>query len=416
MRARDVWIVFSRETRAALREQTIVMEAILGPMLLFPVMMWLMFTAISFVQGHTEGFVSRTAMSAIPAEHAELAVRLTNAERVDIRDVGADPTEARAQVRSGGIDAFLHIEPSSSDGLSIVLTFDESRDRSVAARERLNRLMNEYRDERMAAEREALDIDEATWSQFSVKGDNVATGREMGGFVLGLLLPMFFIISVAMGAYSVAIDATAGERERGTWETTMTLATSRTAVIAAKYLHVTAFGFVAGTINLIAMTLSMGWIFSPIAAEVADETQFAIPWSAVPVVVLAALALSAFVAAGMMLFASFARTYKEGQAMITPFYLLAVLPAVFLNMPGLEFSVGLALVPIVNIALMVRAAIAGTYPLLQIALTMLSSAVVIAACISLATVVLRFEDFVIGSYNGSLGSFVRERLLRREKG
>ncbi len=102
--------------------------------------------------------------------------------------------------------------------------------------------------------------------------------------------------------------------------------------------------------------------------------------------------------------------------MVTPFYLLLVLPAVFLNTPGLEFSPRLALVPVVNIALMVRQAITGSYPALEIGLTVLSSTAVIAALIAMAVVVLRFEDFVIGSYGGSLGTFVRQRLLKKGKG
>ena len=422
MKLRDVWTLFRRETRAALREQTIVLEAVLGPVLLFPLLMWLMFTAISFAQGQTEGFVSRTALSGFSAEHVKLLEYLEDADGVDIRDLEADMDEAREQIRAGEIDILVQVNGErvdrhgSEEGLPIVVIFDESRDRSSAARGRLTTLIEEYRDERLEREREVLGIDEAEWSGFSVEGQNVATDREMGGFILGLLLPMFFVISVAMGSYSVAVDATAGERERGTWETTMTLATSRAAVILAKYLHVTAFGFVAGIMNLVAMTLSMGRLFGALAPAEGATLQFAMPWSAVPIVVLAALALSAFVAAGMMLLASFARTYKEGQAMVTPFYLLLVLPAVFLNTPGLEFSPRLALVPVVNIALMVRQAITGSYPALEIGLTVLSSTAVIAALIAMAVVVLRFEDFVIGSYGGSLGTFVRQRLLKKGKG
>ena len=70
-----------------------------------------------------------------------------------------------------------------------------------------------------------------------------------------------------------------------------------------------------------------------------------------------------------MVFAAFARTFKEGQAMITPFYMLILpLPVVMLQAPGAKLSLSLALVPVANVTLMVREAVSGSFPLLPIAL------------------------------------------------
>jgi sodium transport system permease protein len=109
----------------------------------------------------------------------------------------------------------------------------------------------------------------------------------------------------------------------------------------------------------------------------------------------------------------FARTFKEGQAMISPFYLLVVLPAVFLQTPGLKFSFPLALVPVVNLTLVVREAIGGVFHWPQIGVTLAVSMLLIAACLRLAAFILQFEDVVMGSYSGSFARFFRERVLRR---
>ena len=53
----------------------------------------------------------------------------------------------------------------------------------------------------------------------------MASSREMGQFILGLMLPLFLVIMLAVGCMFPAIDSTAGEREKSTWETLMTLAT-----------------------------------------------------------------------------------------------------------------------------------------------------------------------------------------------
>lgn len=99
--------------------------------------------------------------------------------------------------------------------------------------------------------------------------------------------------------------------------------------------------------------------------------------------------------------------------MITPFYLLVILPVMFLQVPGLTFTIPLALVPVVNVTMMVRAAVTGSFPVLPILITLLVSTALIGACIKLAAHVLQFEDVMIGSYNGSLMKFLKESTRRR---
>jgi sodium transport system permease protein len=123
--------------------------------------------------------------------------------------------------------------------------------------------------------------------------------------------------------------------------------------------------------------------------------------------------LAALAAAGMMVFASFARTFKEGQSQITPFYMLAFLPMLLLQSPGVRLDARTALIPVANVMLLVRGAIDGTLAWHATAVTVLASLVFIAALIALAVFVLRFEDVVVGSYQGSLVKLLRTRLARR---
>src|SRR5262249_50799548 len=146
-----------------------------------------------------------------------------------------------------------------------------------------------------------------------------------------------------------------------TWETLMTTATSRTNIVVAKYLYVATMAAVAGLLNLAAMLFSMRSVLSPLMGDEADRMSFQIPLASVPIIALATVLLSLFVAAGMMILASFARTFKEGQSMVTPLYLLTVLPLMFLQIPGLELTPRLALIPVVNVTLLFRELIAGSY-------------------------------------------------------
>ncbi len=415
----DIWVLYLREARAALRERTIVTNSILMPILLYPFMLWAMFSGIMFVRGQTEGFVSRVAVAGAPGEHAAFLHRLESDDKIELRKGTVEVAAAEREIAAGTLDALVEFRPAAATGAalagnySISLTANTSKERSAAARDRVKAALDSYRDEWLAKRARALGVDTASWQAFTIGRHNVASKREMGAFILGLMLPLFFVIMVAVGCFYPAVDATAGERERHTWETLASVAASRGSVVVAKYLYVASFGCVAGILNLASMTFSMRAVLAPLVARSGEVLEFKVPLLALPVMALGAVLLSLFVAAGMMIFASFARTFKEGQSMITPFYMLILLPVMFLQVPGLEFSLPLAFIPMVNVTMMVREAIGGTFHWLQIAVTVATEAATVAALLWVAAAILSFEDVVIGSYSGSFLTFVKQRMLKR---
>jgi len=412
-------VLYSREVRSALRERTIVVNSILMPILLYPFILWAMFTGIMFVRGQTEGFLSRVAVVGTPSEHARFLSRLERDDKIELRKGAVAVAQAEREIEAGTLDALVEFRAAEAtgaalaDNYSIRLTANTSKERSAAARDRLKTALDRYRDEWLARRALALGVGEATWQSFTIERRNVASKREMGAFILGLMLPLFFVIMVAVGCFYPAVDSTAGERERNTWETLASVAASRGSVVVAKYLYVASFGCVAGILNLASMTFSMRAVLAPLVARSGEALEFKVPLLALPVMALGAVLLSLFVAAGMMIFASFARTFKEGQSMITPFYMLILVPVMFLQVPGLEFSLPLAFIPVINVTMMVREAIGGTFHWLQIGVTVVMEAATVAAFLWVAATILRFEDVVIGSYSGSFATFVKQRLLKR---
>jgi len=412
---RAVLILYRREVVSALRERTIVVNSILVPIFLYPFLLWAMFTGITFVQGQSEGLASRVAVAAWPDGHDGLAREFADEERVRLTD--RVPAGADARIRDGDLDALVEFLPPATAGLEgnfrVRVTYDESKERSGIAKDRVTAAIDRYREAWLKREAETRAVAPARWEGFAIERRNVATGRDMGRFLLGLMLPLFFVVMVAIGCFYPAVDATAGERERGTWETLMSVAASRTSIVTAKYLYVATFGCLAGTLNLAAVTLTMRPVLAPLLERTGEQMEFSVPLAALPVMIAGTLLLAAFVAAGMMMFAAFARTFREGQSMITPFYLLILLPVMFLQTPGIQFSMPLAFVPVVNVTMMVREAVTGAFHWPQIGVTIVVSLAVVAACVYAASLVLRFEDVVMGSYTGGLAGFLRERVLGR---
>jgi sodium transport system permease protein len=409
----DIRLLYKRELRSALRERNIVVNGILIPIFLYPLMLWLIYTGITFVGGQTEGYVSRIVLKALPQEHQALKLEFSRDPRIELKEA-SDPL---SDIRNGAVDLlaeFLPPEPAAASlqgNFRVQLTCDNSKDRSAIARDRFKDVLARYRDRYFERQAGTLGISPAQLQRFWVETRNVATSRQMGGFILGLMLPLFLIIMVAMGTIFPAIDCTAGEREKSTWETSMTIATARANIVAAKYLYVATMASLAGILNLAAMLLSMKSVMAPLMGGRTDSLSFQIPLMSIPIIIVVTVLLAMFVGAGMMILAAFARTFKEGQSMVSPFYIAVFLPILFLQVPGIEFTVGLALIPVVNVAMVAREAVAGTFHWHLIGITLAVEVLCILLGLWLATIILRYEDFLMGSYGGSFGKFLKERLL-----
>ncbi len=414
MNWREVRIVYGHELRSALREKTIVINGILMPIFLYPVLLWAMFTALTFVQGVNDGFTSRVALEGeIPAAHAALIDSLESA--VDLAGDRGQVSDSRELLRAGALDLIVTFSPTGGDALAdnfqVALAWDRAESRSSTAHQRVESVLDDYRAAWLRSEGQARGLDTAERVVFAVLSENVATQRDVGQLLLGQMLSIFLIVMVALGCFMPAIDTTAGERERSTWETLMTVGASRGSIVVAKYLYVATLGIVAGALNVLALMISIGAIIEPLLGGSGVELDFAISPLAIPVMLAAATGIALFFAAGMMVLASFARSFKDGQAMVAPIYWLVFLPILLGNQTDSNLTLGTALIPIVNISAMLRDAIQGVFIWEWIGVTLLVTLTTVALLLLLARQVLRFEEFLVGSFDGSFWRFAKGRLL-----
>ena len=432
MSARDVWLWYAMEIRSALRERNIVINSLLLPLLLYPAMLWLMLSGFTFVQGQTAGLTSRVQVVGEPALRDAFAERLRVAPKLEIVPASDSDAGDDGRIRAGEIDAVVVVAaaagsdsapalvlPSPLGSARFTARYDASKDRSRLAADRVRDVVDTLRRDVLLGEAAARGIGEDAWQAFHVGSVDTASREDIGALILKLLVPTILMVMVSLGCFYPAIDTTAGERERNTWETALSVSASRASIVTAKYFYVATFGAAAGLLNIIAMVLSLGPIIRQFTKGAGDKAAFAFPISAIPVTAVGTVIVALFVAAGLMILASFARTFKEGQSMASPFYLATMLPIMLLQSPDVEFTSVLALIPVANVAMVVREAIAGVFNWPLIALTAGVEIVAVAACLWVATRVLAFEDVLVGGFNGSFFRFASQRLglgKRKAKG
>ncbi|HIB64635.1 MAG TPA: hypothetical protein EYO33_05895 [Phycisphaerales bacterium] len=383
---RDVLVLTRRELRSAFRESSVVLYSVLLPLLLYPFLLWLMVTAMTFIEGQQEKRVFRIAYHSEldNGEYASFLHWLASQERVSLVSVPAETLDL------GDHNALL----TSEDG-TLNLKFVGNRPESNEAREYIKDRQEEFNLMQREKWLEQNGIASEAGRPFFVEGRSTAGSGDVGGYLLGALLPIGLLVMIALGGAYPAIDTTAGERERGTWETLQSSGPSLASIVVSKYLFVSLVCCISGTLNLFAMLISIRSIVAPLLRE-NDSITFSIGPVTLLVLLLGVVAVAFFVAAALLLCAIFARTFREGQALTTPMFMMIALPVLPLSDPGLELNGSLALVPLVNLALVWRQALQGQYQPVYILQTLVTLGILIVIALWIGSRLLRNETLMSG--------------------
>jgi sodium transport system permease protein len=215
---------------------------------------------------------------------------------------------------------------------------------------------------------------------------------------LGAFLPLMLVLMTMTGAVYPAIDLTAGERERGTLEILMAAPVARAHLLTGKFIAVLTVAVLTAVINLVAMLLTL-YATGFDRVLLADGATFEM---FVQILVLLVV-FASFFSAVLLSITSFARSFREAQAWLIPLMLVSLAPGILSLMPGVQLTVGLALVPLVNIVLLGRELFQGTAAAHLYAVTLLSTLVYTILALRVAASVFGHDTVLFGSSAGFSG-------------
>ena len=134
-------------------------------------------------------------------------------------------------------------------------------------------------------------------------------------------LPVFLILAAFVTGMNLAIDVTAGERERRSLEALLVSPASPRAIVAGKWL-VTAVLAVVGVVATLAMARAVLHVDRIRALHI----PFDLPGSVLSSLLLVLLPLALAVPAVQMFVAMFCRSYKEGQTYLSLLLFVPMIP------------------------------------------------------------------------------------------
>jgi sodium transport system permease protein len=163
-------------------------------------------------------------------------------ERQQVAIVAAPP-DYEARIRSGDLDVVLAIDAefeqsvASGKPATVRLVYDRSRDRARAAIDSAESLLRAY-NRQWGTQRLLLrGIAPQVASPLEVQGVDLATPQQSGALIL-FLVAYYGLFASLMGSIAVALDATAGERERGSLEPLLATPLSTLQLAVGKWLAI----------------------------------------------------------------------------------------------------------------------------------------------------------------------------------
>lgn len=248
-----------------------------------------------------------------------------------------------------------------------------------------------------------------------ISWEDKSTKEESLGSVLGMLLPFLLITGIVTGAQYAAIDTTAGEKERGTLETLLTLPVRNDELIMGKFLAVAVMAVVSAILNLISIGF-MGIFFmesinaSGTESMAVDLAGF-IP--AIAIMVLCVVVFALFISAITMCITIFAKSFKEASNYTTPLLLVVMITSYIGFIPNVEFTPILAAVPVVNIVLLISNILVFKYEFSLILIVLVSNVAYAVLTILALSKIYNSEAVLFGEGGASLQIFTNRKELKK---
>jgi len=296
-------------------------------------------------------------------------------ERDDLMIIdGILAAEADSLIRSDSLDLMILFAEDFAqvqDSLETAkITLIHQTDDNDRIEKRGVELIKNYESQLTEQRLTTLEITSSNIDPIEIDNRNIASDREVIGKIVGGFLPYIFILFTFLGCMYPAIDLFAGEKERGTIETILSVPIPRTQILVGKLIVVATTGLFSAITALLSLTLSMQ--FMPIPDVLVQAVGGVLQVGNILLILGMMIPLSIFFAGLMTALSTFAKSYKEAQSIIAPLNILVIVPAAIGLMPGIELNYGTALIPILNVALATKEIVAGTADIGPLLIVMIS--------------------------------------------
>lgn len=360
-----------KEILSTLRDQRALLSNLLIPLVVLPAVMLGLPLVLGGLFQHEQSSVTVVGAAGLPYLPPQLATSLA-VQHVRLRPV----TDPEAAVRRGDVSVAIrvpqgfqaHVRAGGGAGLTIYSKPGNMRSQLNA--DKVRQAVRDYSHELVSARLQAAGLDPSILTPVKVTSVDASTAAERSSGQLSWLIPFFIAIWTLTGGQMTAIDATAGEKERGTLEVLLVAPVRRTEIVVGKFLATLTFGLSAALMAIVGYVLGGAFVrslFRPgLGGQAASVVQalggkLDISLPSLALLFVSALLLAATVAALLVGIAMFARSFREAQSYVAPLAILLIVPAFALQFKDLlGFGQGVYLIPLFDALVLMDDIVKGT--------------------------------------------------------
>jgi sodium transport system permease protein len=322
-------VVLKKEIRENLRDRKAVFNSLLLVPSLFPVlligMIWLGTSA------QTERAERVLEVPVVGAEQAPNLIRYLEQQGMVVKPAPADP---EALVRSQKEPVIIRIPETFGEQwqagrpAEIEVIIDPSRPESDIPTSRVKGLLRGYSREIGILRLQMRGVSPSVMSPLVIRNVDLSTPQSRGMLIM-LFLPYILMITAFIGGMHLAIDTTAGEKERRSLEPLMINPVPRWQIMMGKLLATVIFGMASLVLTLLAFRITLPYL--PLAALGVD---LGLGVNAMVGIVLVVTPVALLAAALLTVLATYAKSFREAQSYMGLVLLIPMIPTfMFMSNP-----------------------------------------------------------------------------------
>ncbi len=334
---KKIGILIKKEVRDILRDKKTLIMMVVVPMLLYPLIIIGMSLAVSMfmqsqvIEAHIVEYNAQyeeevNALERLYKEHEdEIDWQLEFQPGQKRIEEGSQPTEERVDTENASANrtGAVRMEMSrEADGtLNVLLDYASTDEGANSTRRAVEQVLELYREELLTESLKQAGLDERALYPVVYESRDSATMSESFGMDIGGSIGLMLMVTILLGAVYPSIDATAGEKERGTLETLLTLPVTNFQMIFSKFISVSLFACVTAVLSVLSLGGSVLFLMFGLSDTVAEQFQgisFTAILPYIPLLLITLIATALLATALCMCFCVFAKSFKEANNYITP--------------------------------------------------------------------------------------------------
>jgi sodium transport system permease protein len=319
---RGLATVFRKEVRENIRDRRALFNSLLLGPLLFPLLfVGLMWFLESAEQERSEQTLE---LPVVGAGYAPSLIRYLEQQGAVIQP---EPEDPEAMVRNQETPVVLRILPEYPEQWALGLPapveviMDPSRQESNAAIRRVKGLLAGYGQQIASLRLQLRGVSPQLAAPVMIRDVDLSTPKSRAILAV-IFLPYVLMITAFTGATHLAMDTTAGEKERKSLEPLLINPVPRWQIMTGKMLTTTAFAMASLALTLVSFRIVLPYM--PVGAFGMDLT---LSLGTLLKILLVVSPVAILAAALLTLLAAFAKSYREAQSYMGLVILIPMIPS-----------------------------------------------------------------------------------------